>query len=228
LATVLGEAPFSTSFSPRIVITGSATADENVEKMKTFSNGAIFRAAIQPTSVLMARMAAYLESLNSSWKDGNGVALLNESNTAFGNPTATETVTAFAAAKVFTFPLHIAQLRSDAPSLAQPGTALLSAPAIPLNLREATPPSDAIPALRPQLTGPVVGTTVDSILDVIRHEKISAVGILATDDRDVLFLAREVKRSSPDVQLFLSAACVVSAIGNEPTCGAPLVAASYA
>ena len=90
LATVLGEAPFSTSFSPRIVITGSATADENVEKMKTFSNGAIFRAAVQPTSVLMARMAAYLESINSSWKDGNGVALLNESNTAFGTRTQSD------------------------------------------------------------------------------------------------------------------------------------------
>ena len=74
---------------------------------------------------------------------------------------------------------------------------------IPLNLREATPPSDVIPALRPQLTGPVVESTVDSILDAIRHEKISAVGIIATDDRDVLFLAREVKRASPDVQLFL-------------------------
>ena len=74
---------------------------------------------------------------------------------------------------------------------------------IPLTLREATPPSDVIPALRPQLTGPVVGATVDSILDTIRHEKMSAVGIIATDDRDVLFLAREVKRASPDVQLFL-------------------------
>src|SRR5690606_35640573 len=36
-----------------------------------------------------------------------------------------------------------------------------------------------------------------------RHERITAVGILATDDRDVLFLAREVKRAAPDVQLFL-------------------------
>ena len=98
--------------------------------------------------------------------------------------------------------MHIAQLRSDAPALAQPG-ALLSGPVIPLNMRETVPPSDLIPALRPQLTSPVVESTVDSILDAIRHEKLSAVGILATDDRDVLFLSREVKRASPDVQLFL-------------------------
>ncbi len=209
LAMVLGEAPFPTSFTRRIVITGSATADENIEKMKTFSHGALFMATVQPTSVLKERMALYLESINPGWKDGNGVALLNESNTAYGGDAAATSSDAsterdvFGSAKVFKFPLHIAQLRSDAPSLAQPGTALLSGPVIPLNLREATPPSDVIPALRPQLTGPVVGATVDSILDVIRHEKISAVGIFATDDRDVLFLAREVKRASPDVQLFL-------------------------
>jgi len=213
LATILGEEPFHCAFSPRIVITGSANADGNVSTMETFSHGAIFRATVQPTSVLQSRMAAYLESINSRWKDGNGVALLNESNTAYGrnSPSAGSKASdstqkepaAFPKAHVFYFPLHIAQLRSDAPSLEQPGAALLSGPAIPLNLRETAPPSDVIPPLRPQLTGPVVASTVDSILDAIRHENMSAVGILATDDRDVLFLAREVKRAAPDVQLFL-------------------------
>ena len=228
LASVIGEPPFRTSFAERIVITGSATADENAEKMATFSHGAIFRATVQTTSRLKERMAAYLTSLNSKWEDGNHVALLNESNTAYGGDASTIALTTsanaaatptdraqedcsnknpalqpFALAKVFNFPLHVAQLRSDAPSLGQSGTALLTAPVVPLNMREATPPSDLIPALRPQLTSPVVESTVDSILDAIRHEKISAVGIIATDDRDVLFLAREVKRAAPDVQLFL-------------------------
>jgi hypothetical protein len=178
--------------------------------------------------VLKKRMAAYLTSLNSKWEYGDHAALLNESNTTYGGDASTPPVTTstaaaptppensqrdcrkiepalepFACAKVFNFPLHVAQLRSDAPSLGQPGTALLTGPVLPLNMREATPPSDLIPALRPQLTSPVVESTVDSILDAIRHEKISAVGIFATDDRDVLFLAREVKRAAPDVQLFL-------------------------
>jgi hypothetical protein len=210
LAMVLGEAPFRPF--RRIVISGSANADENIDTMRMFSNGAIFRATVQPTSVLKESMAAYLESINSRWKDGEGVALLNESNTAYGtskpataaHPTGeVPSEGTFAKARIFNFPLHIAQLRSDAPSLSQPGTALLSGPVIPLNLRESTPPSDVIPALHPQLTGPIVEATVDSILDAIRHEKISAVGIVATDDRDVLFLAREVKRASPDVQLLL-------------------------
>ena len=217
LASVLGEAPFRAAFDPRIVISGSATAGENIRRMKDFSQGAIYRATVQPTAVLQERMARFLESLNPAWKDGNGVALLTESNTAFGGDAGKSGKDAakapaaggagtwrepFAKAKSFNFPMHIAQLRSDAPALAQPG-ALLSGPVIPLNMRETIPPSDLIPALRPQLTSPVVGSTVDSILDAIRHEKLSAVGILATDDRDVLFLSREVKRASPDVQLFL-------------------------
>ena len=228
LASVIGERPFRTSFAERIVITGSATADENVTRMARFSNGATFRATVQTTSVLKERMAAYLASLSSKWEYGNHVALLNESNTTYGGDARTTAMAtdadaaatlpenskrdsednasagqAFANAKVFNFPLHIAQLRSDAPSLGQPGMALLAGAVIPLNMREATPPSDLIPALRPQFTSPVVESTVDSILDTIRHEKISAVGIIATDDRDVLFLAREVKRAAPDVQLFL-------------------------
>ena len=169
-------------------------------------------ATVQPTSVLKRKMADYLEAMNQSWKTGNNVALLSESNTAYGRDalapevgvTCNEsTAEAFCNAKVFVFPLHVAQLRSDAPVLLQPGAGLMPTAAVPLSLREPAPPTDLIPALRPQLTSPVVEATVDSILDAIRHEKLTAVGIFATDDRDVLFLAREVKRASPDVQLFL-------------------------
>jgi hypothetical protein len=208
LALVLGEAPFARAFARRVVISGSATADENVETMDTFSKGAIFRATVQPTSVLKALMAAYLRSINATWKDDN-VALLIESNTAYGDSGGrssqtirSRTADPFTDAKVFNFPLHIAQLRNDAPR-DQAGAALMPASAIPLNMHETAPPSDSIPVLRPQLTSPIVEATVHSILDEIRHQRIPAVGIQATDDRDVLFLAREVKRAAPDVQLFL-------------------------
>ena len=142
LASVLGEASFRAAFDPRIVISGSATAGENIQWMKDFSQGAIYRATVQPTAVLQERMARFLESLNPAWKDGDGVALLTESNTAFGGDAgksgkdAAKATAAggagtwrepFAKAKSFNFPMHIAQLRSDAPALAQPG-ALLSGP----------------------------------------------------------------------------------------------------
>jgi len=135
LASVIGEAPFRAAFDPRIVISGSATAGENIRRMKEFSHGAIYRATVQPTAVLQERMARFLESLNPAWKDGHGVALLTESNTAFGRnaghaakdvqgekdeQSGTRLLTAehentppgpFENAKFFSFPLHVAQLR---------------------------------------------------------------------------------------------------------------------
>ena len=106
---------------------------------------------------------------------------------------------------VSAFPLHVAELRSDAPSTSSATRShCCPTPIVPLSLREATPPADQLPALRPELTTPVVEATLDSILDNIRHEDVSAVGIVATDSRDVLFLAREVKKHAPDVQLFFA------------------------
>ena len=52
------------------------------------------------------------------------------------------------------------------------------------------------------MDGPIVESQVNSIIDVIRHRRLTLVGIVATDERDVLFLAKMVKRDVPDVQLF--------------------------
>jgi hypothetical protein len=107
----------------------------------------------------------------------------------------------FAGALVFRFPLHVAELRTEAAS-PTPTLSLMPASAVPLSLRETTPPADQIPELRPGLNSPVVESQVNSILDTIRHERITLVGIVATDERDTLFLARAIKREAPDVQLF--------------------------
>ena len=141
-------------------------------------------------------MARFLESLNPAWKDGHGVALLTESNTAFGRnaghaakdvqdekdeQSGTKLLTAahentppgpFANAKSFNFPMHIAQLRSDAPALAQPG-ALLSGPVIPLNMRETVPPSDSDP--RAPAAAHVAGSGIDGRLHPGRDPAREAV-----------------------------------------------------
>ncbi len=108
----------------------------------------------------------------------------------------------FPCATVYRFPLHVSELRSDA-TLSQPApVSLLPTPIVPLSFRDTTPASDQLPALRPQLASSVAEATVDNILDNIRHEDLDVVGIVATDSRDVLFLAREVRKAAPDVQLF--------------------------
>jgi hypothetical protein len=210
------DAEFKKAFAEIRVISGSATADENLTVFRTVApTNTTFQATVPPTSETRRIMADYLGGMNPDWQNGAKVAILVENNTAYGNPAKTpndantaddtrknEPLKPFAMASVFRFPLHLSQLRSDAPESTATPVALLPTSAVPLNMRETTPPADLIPALRPQLTSSVVESTVDTILDTIRHERLMAVGIQATDDRDVLFLAREVKRGVPDVQLF--------------------------
>jgi hypothetical protein len=201
-----------------VVVTGSAMADENSCIFSTLAPAASYQAAVQPTSVVMEALAETLGTMNRDWRSGKHVALLAEGNTLFGstavfpspgqharhdNGCDLRRAEAFRAESVFSFPLHIARLRSDAQRSASTPLPLLPTPIVPLNMRETTPPADQLPALRPQLTSPAVEAMVDSIVDDIRHRHISAVGILASDSRDALFLAREVKRGAPDVQLFI-------------------------
>ena len=197
---------FAGDFSAIRVISGSATADSNVEVFRTFAPPkTTFAAAVPPTSETRRIMSAFLERMNPAWSRGAKVAFLLESNTVYGltpRQYAKGSDDPFEDASVFYFPLHVSQLRNDAPAAPTSSVTLLPTPVVPLNMRETTPPADQIPALRPQLTSSVVESTVDTILDTIRHERLTAVGIQATDDRDVLFLAREVKRAAPDVQLF--------------------------
>ena len=93
---------------------------------------------------------------------------------------------------------------ADFQSTAPPTISLLPSSAVPLNFRETIPPADQIPALRPQLTSAIVESQMNGILDNLEHEGITAVGIVATDERDVLFIARLLKRQAPNVQLFFT------------------------
>ncbi len=93
---------------------------------------------------------------------------------------------------------------ADSQSAAPSTISLLPSSAVPLNLKETIPPADQIPALRPQLTSAIVESQMNGILDNIEHEGITAVGIVATDERDVLFIARLLKRQAPNVQLFFT------------------------
>jgi hypothetical protein len=214
LRAVLAEEPVATASCKKppsvSVISGAANVDDNVHVMDRYAPTVSYQTTLRSTSEIGAVMAAALGRMNSRWKDGTDTALLVESNTAYGASGAptqgadlAQTATAsFSHAFMFRFPLHIAQLRNDATPPTPATLSLLPSVAIPLNLRETTPPADQIPALNPQLTSSLVEAHVNSILDDLRHRGITAVGILATDDRDVLFLSREVKRAMPGVQLF--------------------------
>ncbi|HEY7290359.1 MAG TPA: hypothetical protein VH583_11035, partial [Vicinamibacterales bacterium] len=202
------------------VVTGSAMSDANACIIKAMAPGVNYFAAVQPTSVIMNALSGALTRINPAWKSGAGVALLVEANTAFGSSaraldvsqsrtvdgqaatTACGAQSSLMSQSVYPFPLHIAQLRNDAPATPPEPVSLLPTPVVRLNVAETRPAADQLPALRPQLVSPVAEATIANTLDHMLHERISAVGIIATDARDTLFLAREVKKAIPDVQLF--------------------------
>jgi hypothetical protein len=204
-----------------LAVVSIATADGNVEVMRRFAPSVHYVTTTRRSSETTDALRAALGRMNPAWADGDHVALLVESNTTFGNG-AGERFSRSAGAGAsqersepanrvwpveftYTFPLHIAQLMSDAQPDGSPLVSLLPASAVPLDLRDTTPPADQIPSLRSQLTSPIVENEINGILDNIQHQGVTAVGIVATDERDVLFLARELKRQAPNVQLFFTA-----------------------
>ena len=77
-----------------------------------------------------------------------------------------------------------------------------SSATLPLALDDAQTASDRLPWFTPTTTEAAVRVALQSILSTLTRERIKAVGIFATDNRDFLFLAREVRRVAPDVLLF--------------------------
>ena len=79
---------------------------------------------------------------------------------------------------------------------------LPSAERLTVPLDESGQARDIVPSRTPAYTMAVEELTMDQILTDIDRRGIHKVGIVATDPRDVIFLAREVNQFCGDVQLF--------------------------
>lgn len=112
--------------------------------------------------------------------------------------------------RIARFPLAVASLRAEyarhpdaAPGAsatsALPGTR--SAPRLPIPLADPSHPRERPPTISP-LTPPALDLRLAGIVRMIRDQKIRAVGLLASDVRDKLFLADELRKRVRDVQLF--------------------------
>jgi hypothetical protein len=128
------------------------------------------------------------------------VALLVESNTGYGHDAGT----LFDSALVVPFPLNIASMRSEYDRRPQPpeGPAAGAPTArLPLSLH-VEPRVEEAPPVASRLTAPALDVVTDDILRTLRDRRVRAVGILATDVRDKLFLAALVRRELRDALLF--------------------------
>src|SRR5262245_34731261 len=71
-----------------------------------------------------------------------------------------------------------------------------------LSLHEVGEPQDVIPLMSPEITSSIAYLVLSHILSVINNEDVRYVGLLATDTRDKLFLAEQIRLYCPNVQLF--------------------------
>ena len=107
------------------------------------------------------------------------------------------------------FPLHISQLRAALERVrstqreATPKPATSNSEALPLDesLEEVNQRHDSVPPLS-QLDTATAELIMSNLLTTISQEKYHYVGILATDVRDVIFLAREIRQHCPQTIIF--------------------------
>ena len=124
------------------IVSGSATADENSCIVERLLPRALYHTTVQTMYRALSALEATVTSLNPAWNDGANTALLIESNTTYGNDADRDRSEAatdpgglavaglfarrkpaslpFQGAFVFRFPLHVAELRTDAQALPPP------------------------------------------------------------------------------------------------------------
>lgn len=212
------------------VISGSATSSGNCALLAgpLANDGHVtFERTVHQDETLLLALQEQMAAIRPEWKQGEGVALLTESNTGWGASLAARTqgdvaTTAqadavaecgadwtgaafrpFPHALRLGFPLHIADRYASRQRVeAAPDYAKVLGAIATLRLDDTITPADRLPTFTPHLTDAARDLTLEGILSQLRRRRIGAVGILATDTRDRLFLAREINRVSPDVLLF--------------------------
>lgn len=199
------------------IISGTATAI-NVDLLSQSSQfPTTFQATVPPDDETRRAVACYIRSLGYK-----KIAILTEGNTAYGQNFTKSSALENASGdqthgdcgngqelpKILSlpFPLHISRLREATSKPAAQGQAAPETgsgrlvPSPPAQ-ESAAEPREVLPAFS-DLTVQAAELTLSNLLSTIAREQYSYVGIVATDPRDVTFLAREVRRHAPATILF--------------------------
>jgi hypothetical protein len=192
------------------IVTGSATSPEVKEVLGSVP-GARFSRTVVPDDVLLARALCYLvEELG--WPTTK-VALLTESDTQYGRKPKRDPSSdpgcpgthPIDLVRVY-FPSGLASVRTEHEHTegkkgdeAQP--VLLPRATLNLSLAERAQPADIVRQLSP-LSTHSKDLAISNLLTKLRDDDILYLGLLATDVRDKLYLARRIRTFNPDVTLF--------------------------
>jgi len=192
------------------IITGSATAGSNRSVLEGGTCHIHFSSTTHTFPQSLRALQQYLGGVHGGWAQGTSMALLHESNTTFGSESINATsddpdavATIFPGVRTIPFPLHVSRLRDAAAQASGPAPrdGLSGGLVLPLTVREPVVATDQLPPLSPELTAATMQTTMAAVFQTIRRERFGIVAIVATDERDALYLAREIRRTSPDTQL---------------------------
>ena len=181
------------------IVTGSATSAENQRTLAGYTGrvGLTFQATLNSDDAMRDVLASALHSLGIL---DSQVAILSESSTQYGAQSTTSPWL------TVTFPLNIASLRNEVGDVS--GDAL-NASGLPglgqsartrLELRDKSRPREN-PSVVSALTVPTLELMLGDIVQELAAHEIRAVVIQATDVRDQLLLAREIRRRNRDAQI---------------------------
>ncbi|MBI1816669.1 MAG: hypothetical protein HYR72_16955 [Deltaproteobacteria bacterium] len=205
------------------IISGSASDYANKATLDPLSVGG-FHATTVTSEAEIETVVKYFERWNV---DACRVAMLKEANTAYGRGVVRGEGWGDACLSlgdssggvggggrrgvqvqdwlVLPFPSNISQVRSAyerGKSRNPAANGDLPRAALEFSLEEGEAARDVPPAQSPRMTSNTDDLVLASILSTISRERIQYVGILATDVRDTLFLAEQIRRYCPDVRLF--------------------------
>jgi hypothetical protein len=205
------------------LISGSATAVDpeafKIAGSESTGFNVCFHATVVPDSV------AVREVLNHLVKDrrilAREIAILVEGNTSYGAATLKQSIQRSTSNQdpeapdaddfskdilYLPFPAEVGRLRSEyekQQSSQSDSAGQQSGARTNLDIPQEPPrfAQDAVPRFSPAIT-PVADLTLESLLSTISRRGIRAVGLLGTDSLDLLFLAQQIRRHTPGVQLF--------------------------
>ncbi len=201
--------PSATASGPLFtIVSGSATLASNKQALELIGPHAVeFAATVASDDTVQSAMEQYLNS--QGVPPETPVAVLTEGTSAYGADVHRQRWTRLP------FPMHISQLRAAADRSARNDAKANTdsapirdtidnarRPAIELSLDDSGEASDVPPTFHGEISNPGAELAIASILSAISRNGAQYVGILATDVRDTLFLARQVHKYAPDVRLF--------------------------
>ena len=193
------------------MISGSATSIDQSRFQE--SDNIDFKATIIPDSTTLLELSEWIKDRGMGSDTGEHVAILSESNTGYGggvraalSRTTTLRLHAFAAALSLKFPIHISELQMARESASgHTGTAdslslALTNPNVPLALAAGRERRDVIPIYSASEVNSIE-LVLDQLLESIKQQRVGCVIIAASNVEDTIFLAREVRNSSPNVMV---------------------------